>query len=110
MSDTANVLVRGIPRSTLAKIDARVDAINHTRAGKNKLTRNAFIVSILDERIESWFDDYKKSEYDYKTDIMIDMLQEYLNATDRVYDLLASGQVSEGIDLYDELAKSKNEN
>ena len=109
MSDTANVLVRGIPRSTLAKIDARVDAINHTRAGKNKLTRNAFIVSILDERIESWFEDYKKSEYDYKTDVMIDMLHEYLKATDRVYDLLASGQVSEGIDLYDGLAETKTE-
>lgn len=107
MNDTTNILVRGLPRDTLARIDARVDAINQNKTEQEKISRNSFLVDLINDRMDHWLDDYKKDLYDVKTDQMINLLEEYLHATDRVYDLLATGQVREGLDLLDELSDNK---
>ena len=108
MNDTTNIFLRGLPRETLARIDARVDAINQRKSDNEKISRNSFLIDLITARMDNWLDDYKKDLYDVKTDQMIDLLEEYLRATDRVYDLLASGQVSEGLDLIGNLGDNSS--
>lgn len=107
MKEEKNLLIRGISQTTLRAIDRKVDEINATNLEQKrdgKLSRNQFIISILDEQKDVALLEYQKSVFDKKVDSLLDLMQEYIRAVDRVLYLLAMGKDDEGLNLFDDLA------
>ena len=105
-----NILIRGISLSTVKAFDRKVNHINLNRQGKNNISRNQLILSLLDEQKNAPLLEYQKTKFDQKIDQLLDINQEYIRAVNRVIYLLMTGNDDEALNLFDDLAHLKPEN
>lgn len=95
--------LRGIDNRSLNKIDQKLELINKKRDKKDRLSRNKYLVSIINNEASKQLLDYQKTMYDQKVDALHKDLQEVIKVVNRVLYLLMTGQVAEGMNLLDDL-------
>ena len=108
MDKKVNIFLRNIDQNTLNKIDRKLELINKKRDGKDKLSRNKYLVSIINNEVSKQELDYQKTMYDQKVEALHKDLQEVIKVVNRVLYLLMTGQVAEGMNLLDDLERIDN--
>ncbi|WP_288646414.1 hypothetical protein [uncultured Lactobacillus sp.] len=102
--------LRGIDTRSLKKIEQKLELINKGKDKKDKLSRNKYLVSIINSEASKQELDYQKTMYDQKIEALHKDLQEVIKVVNRVLYLLMTGQVAEGMNLLDDLERMDSSN
>lgn len=105
MEKKTNIFLRGVSERTIALIDQQLHEVNQTRKKTEQLSRNQYIVSLLDERARKPILDFERTSYERQLEANNELLKEYIRATNRVLYLVTSGKVAEGMSLYDDMSQ-----
>lgn len=102
--------LRGIDTRSLKKIEQKLELINKGKDKKDKLSRNKYLVSIINSEASKQELDYQKTMYDQKIEALHKDLQEVIKVVNRILYLLMTGQVAEGMNLLDDLERMDSSN
>lgn len=109
MEKKSNIFLRGISERTIALIDQQLHEVNQTRKKTEQLSRNQYIISLLDDRARKPILDFERTSFERQLEANNELLREYIRATNRVLYLITSGKVAEGMSLYDDMSGISDE-
>lgn len=108
MEKKSNIFLRGISERTIALIDQQLHEVNQTRKKTEQLSRNQYIISLLDDRARKPILDFERTSFERQLEANNELLREYIRATNRVLYLMTSGKVAEGMSLYDDMSNIRD--
>lgn len=96
--------LRGIDDDTINEIDLQVRTINNRNKDGHKISRNDYLLSLVKYKVDQPMRDYQKTIYDHKVEALTGLFQEYVRATEGIFNMLLSGDTDGALEVYESLS------
>lgn len=105
-----DIFIRGLPDSTVNKIDQKINRINSANPSHKKLTRNSFIKMILKNESDFEIENYQRTQFEISLKHVERLHEIEINLMKHIIYCFATGDVTDAINTVDALNREEKSN